>query len=738
MSLLDAYRRAGCLTDASVLDLAEIHGVTALAEARAALCEDSQANMVRLLGISRAAAKLFQRFFGGLSFAAAKACVLMRGPERFRSDDQSGLDYEIWDAINELDSTGLFLGPNDGDGTEGSARAFSSVLSKYGIAKKITSDSVRTRADVDRIMSQYHERDELASKKPVLKLPNGWKWVDMGGCSSEIEKKQMAHCGADDRGNLYSLRDSNGNPHVTLTMDDRRQIHQVRGKANSTPDQRYWPAIKQFMHHFDADLAMHRPAIKDPNADDMWQHPDGVSAELDRFLYDESRQIREAGRQNSVAMFVAGDCPPGRNTCALIRNLVRDRSRLIVVSRDSGLPVGGFETMLRASMPDCEKRIRVMESQGSLIEIIQSAAQNRHYSSKQVLEVFCDAKLAAGYAHDSTQAGLPFDPGLVSVRSMDVPLDDSGAIVRALGGDDHVAQQRVLDPHVFSSAEGMARAKSAVNPSRPAMESLVREFLSDISGDRDEAIDALWHLLSQRVDTSSLEYLGSGRNGSAYRHERGFVMKVTTDPAEVESAKILVDARPQHLGRVFDIECLSDGVWLLIQEDLSPLDDDSREEFDLAIQVIEGANALDDLNAGDLGTVVHRLAGARPETRRSMEMAVGTLRRFDVPKMCAELNALGLTADFHSGNIMLRGDSPVLVDLGTPGDDPGTIREFGSGAPGSGASGPPTMRGSNSSSWSNGRGALKAPSNHVPEDENADEDDFALDWGPGRVSGASF
>jgi len=68
----------------------------------------------------------------------------------------------------------------------------------------------------------------------------------------------------------------------------------------------------------------------------------------------------------------------------------------------------------------------------------------------------------------------------------------------------------------------------------------------------------------------------------------------------------------------------------------------------------------------------------------------------------------------------------------------GMLREFGTGAPGSGAAGPATMRGSNSSSWSNGRGALKAPQNHVPEDENERDADRALDWGPGRITGASI
>jgi hypothetical protein len=461
------------------------------------------------------------------------------------------------------------------------------------------------------------------------------------------------------------------------------------------------------------------------------------------FSFAEATALLEIGRENSTAMVaVAGD-PPGRNVCALVRSLSQDRSRLIVVAQPGNLAPGSFERMLRASLPDCEKRVRVIEAGGSLVDMISSAERNKHYSPKQALEVFCDSSLASPFAHDSTEPGLDFDPGLVSVRPIQIPRDDAQAIVSAVQGDDPAAQHRVLDSHLFSNPEGMAEYKTSLMG-----ESLLREFLTDVHPDRDIAIRTLRDLMSAEVgDVEGLQYLGSGRNGSAYRHPDGFVLKVTTDPVEARSAERLAGLTTDHIGRVYDVRSLAENVWLILQEDLDRLPPDLAEEFDLAMEALERLGALDHLNEGRVFEAIVAVADNAGQPIASFVAEV--LRRFEVIDMCREMRMLGLTGDFHSGNIMVRGSSPVLTDLGTPGDDPNSqneefggdrlrINEFGTGAPGSGAAGPATMRGSNSSSWSNGRGALKAPMNFVPEDENADESDYALDWGPGRVTGANF
>lgn len=744
------------MTSGQVIALASIRGPVALAEARSALQENSEGNIQRLLKTSPEAARAFQRLFGPVAFAAAKACVLSSGTKRFlvatRPED---VDDAVWNAIARLDEVGRFLSEDTPHDTEGYAREFAKVLRRFDVAKKIS--NAKDFESISGILSSYRERTELSSKQAVVKLPNGWKWIDLGDHCSELEQSQMGHCGYDNRGRLYSLRDSSGNPHVTLTMDDRHQVHQIRGKGNATPDRKYWSMIKRFIDHFDADLAVSKPALGNAEADDMWARPDGVSVELDRFLYDEPEstsesRLCEVGRQNSTAMVVVSGVP-GRNVCALVRSLARDRSRLIVVCQGRALSPGSFERMLRASTPDCEKRIRVVEADGDLVDMISSAERNKHYSPRHALEVFCDSSLASGFAHASTEPGLDFDPGFVSVRPINVPVDDAAAISKAVRSNDQAAEHRVLDPHLFSSSDGMAEYRDALlgGDSPIARESVsianlvIREFLSDIAPSRELAIARLRDLLAAEVDDiDGLTYLGSGRNGSAYRSPDGFILKVTTDPIEAYSAGRLSGIDTEHLGRVYAVRSLGEGVWLLEQEDLGRLPKELCVEFDLAIEALSGIGALDCLNEGRVIEAIEIMReGLDDEVVR---FVADTLRRFGVIEMCREMRLMGLMGDFHSGNIMMRGSSPVLTDLGTPGDDPreglrrsrNRIDEFGTGTPGSGASGPAAMRGSNSSSWSNGRGALKSPANHVPEDENADEEDYALDWGPGRVSGASF
>lgn len=443
--------------------------------------------------------------------------------------------------------------------------------------------------------------------------------------------------------------------------------------------------------------------------------------------------LAEAGRENSTAMVVLPGEPPGKNVCAFVRSLVVDRSKLIVVAQHGSLRPGDFERLLRASMPDCEKKLRIMDSGGSLADAVSSAERNRHYRPSQALEVFCDPQSARNFSQEIRDGSLKFDPTVIRIQPQEIPRDDGASIAKAVRSDDSDAMHRVLDPHVFSNQDSIADYAAALQQER-----VIREFLSDISPSRDIAIQVLHDIVSDAMgdDSDGLQYLGTGRNGSAYRHPDGFIVKVTTDEIEARSATRLEGLEPDHLGHIFAVTPVSEGIWVIIQEDLERLPKDLAEQFDVAMEILEGLGVIDCLNEGRIDRVVQRLATF--EDRKTAGGAIDIMRRFGVAGMCYELTELGLTGDFHSGNVMLRSGSPVLVDLGTPGDDPGSINEFGTGAPGSGANGPAQMRGSNSSSWASGQLALKRPENHVPEDENATERDSALDWGPGRVSGASF
>lgn len=440
-------------------------------------------------------------------------------------------------------------------------------------------------------------------------------------------------------------------------------------------------------------------------------------------------ELLEAGRSGATAMVIVPGEPPGKDGCEEIRRLASS-GRVIVVASGGRLAPGNFERLLRLSVPDVESDVDVVDADGGLGGAIEAAEAGGFYRPGDALEVFCDASLVPKFRSELSDGSLSVDPTVVTVSPSRGVSDDPDGIIAAVHSGDEAAMQGVLDPHVFAN-DGVGAYRDVL-----FKEGLLREFLSDVAPSRELAIARLHDVLTAEVgdeEAGALQYLGSGRNGSAYRHPDGFIVKVTTDPREARSGERLVGADTAHLGRIYQVRPVADGIWMIIQEDLQRLPPDLREEFDRAVAVLEGLDALDALNEGRLLHVLEAL-------RESSELpsVVDVLRRFGVVGMCRELRQLGLTADFHSGNLMLRGDRPVLIDLGTPGDDPGTLREFGSGAPGSGAAGPATMRGSNSGSWSNGRGALKAPRNHVPEDENETEGDRALDWGPGRITGASF
>ncbi|MFA6159327.1 MAG: hypothetical protein WC763_06915 [Candidatus Paceibacterota bacterium] len=107
---------------------------------------------------------------------------------------------------------------------------------------------------------------------PIIRFSDGFSWVPLKGGECEIEGGLMQHCG-NAFGDMFSLRDPSGKPHVTLDVVDASEvgksynhgleatdmvvdllknsdakyvIPQARGKQNSTPDKRYWPYIIHF------------------------------------------------------------------------------------------------------------------------------------------------------------------------------------------------------------------------------------------------------------------------------------------------------------------------------------------------------------------------------------------------------------------------------------------------------------------------------------------------------------
>jgi hypothetical protein len=81
--------------------------------------------------------------------------------------------------------------------------------------------------------------DEVKGRA-FVKFPDGFFWVKLSQEECDSEGEDMQHCGHAG-GDMYSLRDPQGKPHVTLDyVPGDNEIPQLRGKQNDPPQEKYW------------------------------------------------------------------------------------------------------------------------------------------------------------------------------------------------------------------------------------------------------------------------------------------------------------------------------------------------------------------------------------------------------------------------------------------------------------------------------------------------------------------
>ncbi len=84
-------------------------------------------------------------------------------------------------------------------------------------------------------------------------------WYNLGTTSCSIEAGRMGHCGADDRGALFSLRSKSSgqkasDSHVTISYNaGQNAIYQIKGKQNCVPDEKYGPYIVDFLEMYEVE-----------------------------------------------------------------------------------------------------------------------------------------------------------------------------------------------------------------------------------------------------------------------------------------------------------------------------------------------------------------------------------------------------------------------------------------------------------------------------------------------------
>lgn len=115
-----------------------------------------------------------------------------------------------------------------------------------------SNDDDRLHEDLAKLYVEHVKIDpNKLRKRAVIKFPDGFFWVKLNKDECSQEGNFMQHCG-NGSGDLYSLRDPNGKPHVTVDVihtESQLYINQIRGKQNTFPDRKYWDHVKKFVEH---------------------------------------------------------------------------------------------------------------------------------------------------------------------------------------------------------------------------------------------------------------------------------------------------------------------------------------------------------------------------------------------------------------------------------------------------------------------------------------------------------
>jgi 5'-deoxynucleotidase YfbR-like HD superfamily hydrolase len=125
----------------------------------------------------------------------------------------------------------------------------------------------------------------IAERRDALQAALKFEGDTMGHCVGQ-------YCDEVGRGdtNIYSLRDRRGEPHVTIETkkyygDDLEHIAQIKGKQNAAPNEKYLPAIQDFVRSQDWSMVHDLPnsGLLDLNRENSHLHPELQNIAKEKF-----------------------------------------------------------------------------------------------------------------------------------------------------------------------------------------------------------------------------------------------------------------------------------------------------------------------------------------------------------------------------------------------------------------------------------------------------------------------
>jgi 2'-5' RNA ligase len=206
-------------------------------------------NIARLLNISPAIAQLFVNYDRAAAFALAKMW-------QYTLDEDPDADWG-YDNVDLAQKAADWLAGSYEDIDGGSVDSkWPEFLKKNRWA--IPEVSKYTGDDQYALFNELYNKAgvqlPIDESQAVLSFPDGFKWVVLTSPEQYAEEGfLMSHCGAPTDGDMYSLRDANGLPHITAEVlelsDTVKEITQVYGRGNSDPSPKYQSYIDAFFKH---------------------------------------------------------------------------------------------------------------------------------------------------------------------------------------------------------------------------------------------------------------------------------------------------------------------------------------------------------------------------------------------------------------------------------------------------------------------------------------------------------